>query len=82
MYVGGGLSGCLDEAAQVCAPHTTHTHIFTLYFSQHTHTLTHSPQDDAIRNLFSAQTKAEYSVTALLTFAACFFLLAVISYGE
>jgi hypothetical protein len=39
-------------------------------------------QDDAIRNLFSAQTKSEYSVSSLLTFSAMFFLLAVLSYGE
>jgi hypothetical protein len=40
------------------------------------------PQDDAIRNLFSAQTKSEYSVSSLLTFTCMFFLLAVLSYGE
>lgn len=39
-------------------------------------------QDDAIRNLFSAQTKNEYSVSSLLTFSSMFFLLAVISYGR
>lgn len=39
-------------------------------------------QDDAIRNLFSAQTKSEYSVSTLLTFSTMFFVLAVLSYGE
>jgi chloride channel 7 len=38
-------------------------------------------QDDAIRNLFSSQTKAEYSVMTLMTFVMTFFVLAVLSYG-
>jgi hypothetical protein len=69
------------------ASHTsTHTHGHThqhpsAHAFKHTHTHTYA-QDDAIRNLFSAQTKAEYSVGSLLTFAAMFFLLAVMSYGE
>ncbi|KAJ9530837.1 hypothetical protein QJQ45_028717 [Haematococcus lacustris] len=37
--------------------------------------------DDAIRNLFSSQTKREYTVTALVTFVSVFFVLAVLTYG-
>jgi chloride channel 7 len=39
------------------------------------------PQDDAIRNLFSSKTKAEYSVPTLVTFTVTFFSLSLISYG-
>ncbi|KAJ9530379.1 hypothetical protein QJQ45_000747 [Haematococcus lacustris] len=43
--------------------------------------LAFSCQDDAIRNLFSSQTKREYTVTALVTFVSVFFVLAVLTYG-
>jgi hypothetical protein len=44
---------------------------------------THPPpkQDDAIRNLFSSKTKAEYSVNTLVVFTATFFTLALVTYG-
>ena len=38
-------------------------------------------QDDAIRNLFSSQTKREYGVGSLTTFTVAFFFLTVITYG-
>ena len=38
-------------------------------------------QDDAIRNLFSSKTKAEYSVNTLIVFTAIFYGLAVLTYG-
>lgn len=38
-------------------------------------------QDDAIRNLFSSKTKAEYSVGTLIAFAATFYCLSLITYG-
>lgn len=38
-------------------------------------------QDDAIRNLFSSRTKAEYSVGTLLSFVTIFYTLAVLTYG-
>ena len=44
-------------------------------------TILFNTQDDAIRNLFSSQTKAEYSVGSLLTFTSTFYALAVASYG-
>jgi chloride channel 7 len=44
-------------------------------------TLFFNTQDDAIRNLFSSQTKSEYTVSSLITFVVCFYFLAVITYG-
>eukprot|EP00878_Enallax_costatus_P009990 GHUV01010428.1.p1 GENE.GHUV01010428.1~~GHUV01010428.1.p1 ORF type:complete len:619 (+),score=131.54 GHUV01010428.1:162-2018(+) len=44
-------------------------------------TIFFNTQDDAIRNLFSSQTKSEYGVGTLITFVVMFFLLAVLSYG-
>lgn len=44
-------------------------------------TLFFNTQDDAIRNLFSSQTKAEYTVSSLITFVVCFYFLAVVTYG-
>lgn len=44
-------------------------------------TIFFNTQDDAIRNLFSAKTKQEYSVPVLMTFTTVFYLLAIISIG-
>ncbi|KIY93570.1 Chloride channel protein CLC-d [Monoraphidium neglectum] len=44
-------------------------------------TLFFNTQDDAIRNLFSSKTKAEYSVNTLVVFTATFFTLALVTYG-
>eukprot|EP00879_Flechtneria_rotunda_P004562 GHRR01004817.1.p1 GENE.GHRR01004817.1~~GHRR01004817.1.p1 ORF type:complete len:654 (+),score=198.62 GHRR01004817.1:480-2441(+) len=80
---------CPADAGEAC-PRPEHTHsgnfvnfgcsrgsldyndLATIFFNT---------QDDAIRNLFSSQTKAEYGVSTLLVFVALFFLLAVLSYG-
>lgn len=40
-----------------------------------------SAQDDAIRNLFSAKTRNEYSVGALLTFSIVFYGLVIVTAG-
>jgi chloride channel 7 len=55
-----------------CAHRPAYNDLATIFFNT---------QDDAIRNLFSSQTKNEYSVSTLLTFVVMFFFLAVVSYG-
>lgn len=44
-------------------------------------TIFFNTQDDAVRNLFSSNTKHEYSSGALLTYLVVFFILAVVTYG-
>ncbi|GAX72881.1 hypothetical protein CEUSTIGMA_g336.t1 [Chlamydomonas eustigma] len=44
-------------------------------------TIFFNTQDDAIRNLFSSQTKREYTVTTLIIFVTCYYFLAVVTYG-
>ena len=44
-------------------------------------TLFYNTQDDAIRNLFSAGTKQEYSMWSLFVFFLVFYTLAIITYG-
>jgi chloride channel 7 len=55
-----------------CAHRPAYNDLATIFFNT---------QDDAIRNLFSSQTKNEYGVSTLLTFVVMFFFLAVLSYG-
>ncbi|KAF8058892.1 CLC-D [Scenedesmus sp. PABB004] len=55
-----------------CAASSQYNDLATIFFNT---------QDDAIRNLFSSRTKAEYGVGALTTFTVTFFALAVACYG-
>jgi chloride channel 7 len=55
-----------------CSADNQYNDLATLFFNT---------QDDAIRNLFSAGTPYEYSMTSLLLFFCAFYGLMVITYG-
>lgn len=67
---GGDATGATPAPPQ--APARRYNDLATLFFNT---------QDDAIRALFSARTKSEFTVGSLLVFAVLFFALAVLSYG-
>uniref|UniRef100_A0A383VWF9 Chloride channel protein n=1 Tax=Tetradesmus obliquus TaxID=3088 RepID=A0A383VWF9_TETOB len=80
---------CPPDAGEDC-PRTDNSHSgnfvsFNCYGARPAYndlaTIFFNTQDDAIRNLFSSQTKNEYGVSTLLTFVVMFFFLAVVSYG-